>query len=287
MDIPLKTKQGLRLWKNSGNGFAVAELHYSADPSKSNPEWKTQQSQGLDPKRWAIEMELARESFAGHAVYSPPFDKSTHVLRQRREPDPDCPMLLRGWDFGGDHSILVCQFIDDTLYVIDEFPNMGFNTRIQGSKVLHKCSNLYGENWHWRDWIDPAGVAAGKESDGKACADVMRELGLKPEWDWKSQTISRRLDSVMQLLSTTNKHGTSRLQVNPQCHMIIRGLEGGYHYPENQPKNQKHTSPDKNEFSHIMNCLEYLAHAIVYERLNKTSATQQAQVGPKLNYRFD
>jgi hypothetical protein len=247
--------KGYKEWKNKNNGFTCIQLHYTADPNKRSKEWRKSAEFGMDAKAWATEMELSWETYAGEPVYGREFTQEMHVLNSRYEPDSYYPFLIRGWDFGGNHSCVVAQYMRGVLYVIDEYPNMGYNTRRIAREVAEDCNLKYGNEFNYVDVIDPSGMWEGKTSDGKACGDVMRELGM--ELCPGVQDVSRRIDSVMKLLVSL-KEGKPCLRVNPSCNMLIKGFLGGYHYPEKETKNQKHNKPVKDEYSHIHDALQYV-----------------------------
>jgi len=250
IDIP-----GFSWKKNPNNEFAAVKLHYTADPKKRSKEWKKKASFGMTQKAWDTEMELSWETYAGEPVYGKEFSPDAHVLQKRVEPDPRYPFLLRGWDFGGNHSCVVVQYLRGKVMVIDEFPNMGYNTRRIAREINEICHERYGEDFVFTEIIDPSGMWEGKTSDGKACGDVMRDLGLNLVPG--IQDVTRRIDAVMTRVITL-QDGKPQLQINPGCHMLIQGMKGGYHYPEKETKNQKTNRPEKNEYSHIIDALQYV-----------------------------
>lgn len=241
---------------NPGNGFVAIKLHYTADPAKRDALWKKRARSGMDKVLWDVEMELSWETFAGAGVFSSEYNPEIHVLKHRREPDPNHPVLFRGWDFGGNHSVVVCQRVRQKLYVIDEFPNMGYNTREIAAHIQQECMQRYGDEFSYVEVIDPSGRWEGKTSTGLACKDVMNDLDMNIIAGVQDPT--RRIDAVMKLLST-NSGGTPNLLFNPGLHMCNGGMIGGYHYPEKETQNQKINRPVKNQFSHIMDALEYVA----------------------------
>ena len=250
--------EGYKEWINPRNGFACTEIHYTADPKKRTKLWKQRAMAGMDKKTWNTEMELSWEMYTGDAVFGGEFNPNIHIPQETILVNPDYP-VLRGWDFGGNHSCVITQYIEQALYVIDSFPNMGYNTRTIAAHIQDECLSRYGEGIVYKDIIDPSGMWEGKTSTGLACGDVMRELGM--ELIPGIQDPTRRIDAMMKLLISL-RNGTARLQVNKHCDMIIRAFQGGYHYPEKETQNQRINRPVKNEYSHIMDALCYVGTKI-------------------------
>jgi len=254
MEQDEKKKQGYRIWKNKGNGFTCMSLHYTADPSKRSEEWKQKAKYGMDQKTWNTEMELSWETYAGEGVYTKEFNKQFHVAADTMVPDKSNPTLVRGWDFGGNHSCVVTQYIDGQVRVLTEYANVGFNTTRIARDIVEDCNQRY-DNYRYIEVIDPSGMWEGKTSTGMACADAMRELGLTIVPG--DQDPTRRVKAVMDYM-TLLVRGKPGLIINPECKMLIDGFMGGYHYPEKETKNQKRNKPEKNEYSHIHDALQYV-----------------------------
>lgn len=246
--------KGLKTWKNKNNGFQCVQLHYSADPKKRTKEWKKAAQFGMDHKAWQTEMELSWEVYAGEPVYGKEFNREIHIPEERIEPNPDYPMLIRGWDFGGNHSCAIMQYIRGRMDVFDEYANVGYNTRRIAKEITEDCAIRYGREFHYIEAIDPSGMWEGKTSTGLACADIMREMGLRIAPG--DQDPTRRVDSVMKFLVTLHE-GRPAFRINKECPVAIEGFLGGYHYPEKVTKNQKHNRPEKNGFSHVHDAIQY------------------------------
>lgn len=259
-------KIGFSWNKNANNGFAAVKLHYTADPAKRSKEWKKKASFGMDHKAWQTEMELSWETYAGEPVYGREFTVRTHVFEERVEPDADYPFLIRGWDFGGNHSCVVTQYIHGRVVVLDEFPNVGYNTRRIAREIQEECNRRYGPDFHYLEAIDPSGAWEGKTSTGLACKDIMvNELNMKVVPGVQDPT--RRIDAVMKFL-VTMQDAQPTLMLNPGLPMLTQGFLGGYHYPEKLTKNQKINRPEKNEYSHIHDALQYACTVIKAQNYN-------------------
>jgi hypothetical protein len=95
----IRPMPGLRVWRNRGNGFVVAEVHYTADPSKRG-KWKYKASPafgGLRSWRWLKEYEIDWGAQAGRLVFET-YDETVHVVHPRLIPEHWPRWVL--WDPG-------------------------------------------------------------------------------------------------------------------------------------------------------------------------------------------
>jgi hypothetical protein len=93
--------QGLKIVRNDTNRFAVVTLHYTADPLKRTPEWKSEAKAGMRPAQWAKEYEIDYTALYGQRVFP---EISTYrdkivVPEPYREYGPLQPFWA-GFDFG-------------------------------------------------------------------------------------------------------------------------------------------------------------------------------------------
>lgn len=246
---------GWRIWQNMVNGFTAIQLHYTADPEKRDPDWARMESQDVPTEKWNIEMELSRRTFGGTAVYGMEFNPDLHIA-SGLEAVPGAP-IYRGWDFGTNQSTAICQYVSGQLRVLAELPNGGTSTRMFAPKVLDFCLAKFGPDYRYIDIIDPSGFHAGRnDATGKSNAEVMREFGMHPI-PGPSQDPDKRIDSVLKFLMSS-ANGQPSFQVDVNCGMLIAGFKGSYQYPLKEYATQK-PRPVKNEFSHIHDCLQYVA----------------------------
>lgn len=251
---------GLMIRRNHKNRFAVIELDFVADPEKRSIEWVAAVKASMPPKQFAVEMMRSFETFAGKGVYDKAFFKHLHVLAAPVGPRPNYP-IFRGWDFGGNQSVAICQIIGNRLYILDELPNGGTNTRDFLPNVIAFCNTHYGDDYHYIDIIDPSAMwDTNRAQADNSCAAVMREeqFGLHPV-PAPSNDPGKRIDSVIELLMRICDDGKPALLINPHCRMLIQGFEGGYHYPEKATQSRRADRPVKNLFSHVHDALQYVS----------------------------
>lgn len=258
----MRGKKGFSVRKNKGNGFQVISCWFWAHPGFRTEEWQKAAFAGLDKKTIDLEYYGERIVYGGTPVFSPDFNRAVHVLATRKEADPDFP-ILRGWDFGGNHAVVTCQYIGGVLYVLDEWANLGYNTRKIAKDIISDCFFKYPENRYFIDFIDPSGLwDNSKASTGLACGQILTEeykLQVIPG----IQEVSKRIDSVMRLL-VSMQGGVPCLQINPECQFLINGFERAYHYPDKETKTQKVMNPEKNHpYSDLHDCLQYVCTRLV------------------------
>lgn len=93
--------EGVKCWKNAGNGFVVAEVHYTADPDRRG-DWKYRASAkygGLKSWRWRKEQEIDWDAKAGKLIFLN-WDEDVHVPMVSFEPPAHWPrwiMIDPGW----------------------------------------------------------------------------------------------------------------------------------------------------------------------------------------------
>lgn len=248
-------RTGISVVRNAKSGFIVCELDFFADPAKRSPEWAEEEAKKVSPLRWEVEYLRKWAVFKGKPVYKGAFYKHIHVANRPLFPDPNYP-IFRGWDFGGNQSVAICQLIGGQIKVIGELPNRGKNTRTFAPEVITFCESTYGNNYDYIDVIDPSAMWEGKTATGAACADVMREFGIRPVAA-STNDPERRIDAVTKFLMSVV--GQERgLTISPECPIIIKGFESGYHYPEKPTQAQRADRPLKNLYSHVQDALQYV-----------------------------
>lgn len=268
----LEDSLGFKVRRNPKNGFVVVELDYFADPIKRNPQWVEEEKRGMPPKQWSVEMDRSWETFAGRPVYEGSFSRSFHIAPAPLTATEGFP-LYRGWDFGGNQSMLITQFVRGQLRVLAELPNHGPNTRQFAPEVIAFSNTEFGMNYPYLDIVDPSAMWEGKTAEGKACTDVMREEGLHPT-PAPTNDPEKRTDAVRYFLHRQMR-GQPCLLISPTCVMLIKGFEGGYHFPEKGGQSRKADKPVKNLYSHIHDCLQYIALRLrSYEKRNVDEETE-------------
>lgn len=106
---------------------------------------------------------------------------------------------------------------------------------------------------------DPSGMYKGKESE-ETCFQLMDNF---TPWAWQpapgNNDITMRLEAVRSALNRM-VDGTPGFQIGPKCKKLRKGFMGGYHYKyiEGSGGTRAMETPNKNEYSHIHDALQYM-----------------------------
>lgn len=174
-------------------------------------------------------------------------------------------LIKRGWDFGLTPACVFTQFLPaPRLLVIDELCATHMSVdKFVDEVLIHSQVNYPG--YTFEDWGDPSGNDP-KDTDMNSCFKIMRAKGIaiKPGL----QNVKIRLESVRYGL-TNIYQGLPALMVGPKCKMIRKGFMGGYHFRRMRLSIEKyHDKPEKNEYSHPMDALEYICTRIFGKMLS-------------------
>lgn len=257
----LEPMKGIRVWKNPKNKFCVFELHYTADPEKCSEEWLEKAKSGMPRRKWEQEYELRWQTFEGLPVYGD-WNRKLH-LGKDLQAHAGLPLLI-GFDFGLTCAAVIAQLQQDQLVILKEYTSI--NT---GAERF--TDYLIGElRTHFPTWsnrrkdffcfIDPAGTFR-KDTDEGTCAMILDKKGFNPRPG--PVAFEARKGAVEYYLTKMTKNGPCFLVDEIECPMIVKGFDGGYHYPEKAlDVEAKILSPVKNMYSHPHDALQYICAGI-------------------------
>jgi hypothetical protein len=100
----LHESQGLRIVQNDKNGFAVATLHFTADPRKRGETWIAESKKGLKAAKWEQEFNISYDAMLGEKVFPELMERRQDIIvRSGPYLDNDWPKDLPMWggfDYG-------------------------------------------------------------------------------------------------------------------------------------------------------------------------------------------
>ena len=170
--------------------------------------------------------------------------------------------IMRGWDFGLTPACVFTQELPDGRWIIFEElcgEDVGISTFADG--VLQLCSQRWPGH-SFEDFGDPAGEqrsAMTADRAEKTCFDILQGKGIQIRAG--EQNVTSRLESVRKPLNTL-RNGKPQRQLHPRCEMLRKGFRGRYQFRRVKvagSAERYHDAPDKNEYSHPHDALQYVA----------------------------
>jgi hypothetical protein len=186
----------------------------------------------------------------GKAIY-PEYNDNIHC--KEVNPIKDKP-IRRGWDFGLTPACTFSQLLPSGQWIIfDELTAIELGVDRFSNVVLAYCQEKYiGHTF--LDFGDPAGDQRG-QTDERTCFEILKTKGVDINPGEVSDTL--RIEAVRKPLNTMI-NGQPALLLHPRCKMLRKGFIGGYQYRRLMTSQEKYTDkPDKNEYSHPHDALQY------------------------------
>jgi hypothetical protein len=191
----------------------------------------------------------------GKAVYQHQYKDAVHC--KSIEPIEGLP-IYRGWDFGLTPACVLSQELPDGRWLVfDELVSEGMGIDRFSDEVLEHCGRSFrGGRVSFIDDGDPAGQQR-VQTDEKTCFQILQAKGVNIEASEVS--ITKRLESVRLPMGRMHPDG-SMFVLHPRCKKLRKGFMGGYRYRRMQVSGERYTdAPDKNEYSHPHDALQYTA----------------------------
>ena len=168
--------------------------------------------------------------------------------------------IIRGWDNTGLSPACIITYINSLgqWFLFKEFCGEDISIIDFAETVVRWCGTNLPARTSYRDIGDPAGKI--RDTIKMSAAQyIKQETGITIEDG--IQTFKVRKECVEKRLS---KHiaGNAAMVVDPGCIRTIDGFEGGYAYPEVGSTGTFRADPQKNEYSHIHDAIQYPATKI-------------------------
>lgn len=202
----------------------------------------------------------------GKPVY-PDFKDSVHVHPVTF--DPELPLLL-GWDFGLTPACIVAQLSKrGQLRVLEELCGDDMGAKRFARDVVKPALGKYRQAHIGVSWGDPGSsrgdadekTAIGMLNDAYFEETELLEMGFYTE-PASTNNLTPRLEAVRHYL-TKMIDGAPGFLMHPSCVKLRQGFNGKYCFRRVKVQNQEryHDTPDKNEWSHPHDGLQYLCLA--------------------------
>lgn len=253
------------------------------EPNAENLNWLTQTTETLklpldDPKRIAQGRTYYERLARGHgadwvrryvhaqfgndpsgtAVFRESFTPSFHVVDDLK-PASGQPLIL-GQDFGRDPCTAICQLDHNGRFlVLQEVIAEDIGLELHLEKALRPI--LQDVRYLGRPIAmigDPSGVSKSSIYE-ETTFDVLKRLGFNA-FPAPTNEIDARLRAIEAFLLAQRDGGPAMLIDRSRCPTIVRAMAGGYRYAKTKSGVRK-PLPEKNEYSHVIDALQYAALA--------------------------
>lgn len=195
---------------------------------------------------------------SGTAVFRETFKHGFHVTEEV-EPVNAFPLIV-GQDFGRDPCSIICQ-VDHRgrLLVLEEVVAEDIGLELHIERALRPA--LMKERYMGKSIAvigDPSGIAKSSIYEENTF-DVMKRLGFMA-FPAPTNDIGKRIRAVEAFLLGQREGGPAFIIDAKRCPVTVRALNGGYRFARTKSGVRK-PLPDKNEYSHIADALQYAALA--------------------------
>lgn len=195
---------------------------------------------------------------SGTAVHRETFHSHYHVVDEL-EPVSTYPLVV-GLDFGRDPCAIICQPDHrGRLLLLEEVMAEDIGLELQLQRALKPA--LLKPRYFGRPVVivgDPTGTQRSTLYE-ETSFDMIKREGLMA-YPAPTNDIDRRIAAVDSWLLAARDGGPALLIDRGRCPQTIRALNGGYRYAKLK-SGQRKATPDKNEYSHVMDALQYAALA--------------------------
>jgi len=206
----------------------------------------------------------------GKPVY-PQFNDNVHVAKEHFVAIPDLPICL-GWDFGLTPACTIGQLTSiGQARVIVELVSEDMDVRTFARDVVKPfLQKHFSKNEIGFSFGDPAGNNRG-EGEGKTAIGILNDEFIDHDEDKLNMGFetepaptndpTKRIDAVTRFLTKMVGSGQPGFVMDKRCKVLRNGFNGGYSYKRVANAGQEglyKDKPDKNQFSHPHDSLQYL-----------------------------
>ncbi|MCS5594209.1 MAG: hypothetical protein NZ730_06660 [Porticoccaceae bacterium] len=204
-----------------------------------------------------IKVNLANEYgfvSAGKPVH-PMYTDSVHCESGDWKPSKDIPIVL-GFDFGRTPACAFLQRESVGRWIcFDEFIAVDAGA-VDFAPQLKRYIDANYPDFNFRGWGDPSGSNK-NQANNDTPFKILRAIGIPCQPTQSNDPIKRRA-SLEVPMKEMCMDGKPRFQLLPKASMIRKGLQGGFCYRRIMVSGERYTDePDKNEYSHPVEALEY------------------------------
>lgn len=186
----------------------------------------------------------------------PRYVDSVHCQDIPFSPIKETPIVL-GFDFGRTPACLIMQrqpafnrWVAFDEFLADDMSAVTF------APELKKYLDAMYPGYRFKGWGDPSGQNKGQGTDDTPFK-IIRAAGIPCQPTQSNSPLQRRA-ALEQPMKEICMDGKPRFIILPKCKVTRKGLQGGFCYRRIQTTAERYTDePDKNEYSHPCEALEY------------------------------
>lgn len=233
--------------------------------------------EGIDDD-W-IRVKLANEygfTVDGKPVH-PEYVDSAHCLKDPPEV-MDAPIYL-GQDYGRTPGTVVAQYDEGRgrTIAIAEFFDEGVSAQSYAPELKLWLDKKFPGLPIGGAWGDPSG-GDGNQSTDLTPIQIMRDYGIPVEPCETNDPLVRR-GAVRAPLKRLCSDAKPALLISPECRILRKGLMGGFCFRKMRMAGDHYSEkPDKNEYSHLVEALEYLEIGLGERNAPRETAMPQGAV---------
>lgn len=215
----------------------------------------------------------------GKPVY-PEYNDQTHCRPCR--PVKGKP-IKRGWDFGLFPACIFTQVTPEGRFIVfDEMHAEDISLDNFADSVGMHCAEEY-RDFEFEDFGDPAGSQRSSEDrELRTAFDILHGKGIMIQPS--EQNLMIRIESVRKPLNSLVQ-GKPQIQIDPRCKSIRKGFMGGYEFKKlkiSGARERYHTAPEKNEYSHPHDALQYVAVKVFGNMVRSRAKLRPKPIKPDL-----
>lgn len=211
----------------------------------------------------------------GKPVY-PEYSDLSHCPDLDVKPMEKQPIML-GWDFGLTPSCIIGQLSPrGQLIILDEVISDNMGIRQFANEVVVPYLSSHYKDFSILSTGDPAGVQRA-QSNESTCLDELKLAGIPTQPAWTNDFTARR-EAVAGFLNKM-VDGKPAFLLSQKCRTLRKGFLGGYCYKRVQVSGGRFKDkPDKNEYSHPHDALQYLALSLSEQRNRMLKAATRVRM---------
>lgn len=238
-----QTEETLKLPANDERRRAQGRSYYERFLRSNSPQWC---------KRY-VHAQFGDDP-SGSAVFRESFKIGFHVV-DHVDPISGYPLIV-GLDFGRDPCAVVTQLDHrGRLLILQEIMAEDIGLELQLQREIKPT--LLQERYLGKSIIvvgDPAGMQRSTMYE-ETSFDLVKRAGFSA-YPAPTNDIDKRINAVESFLLAQRDGGPALLIDRSRCPTLVRALSGGYRYAKTRAGVRK-PKPDKNEYSHIADALQY------------------------------